>query len=175
MQSRVTDFFVKSTALFLAIFWSGQVLAVQEKICDNERAIFQCEVRGGKNLALCPNYVDGELTGIQYRFGREENKELVFPLSGFDFKKFRSNHFVRYQVDYKRVKFLNGSYLYSIYSNYDGANIGEVSRDAGIIISNSSETPEIQISCAHIYIDNLKELIPYIACDANDALGCMPK
>ena len=69
---------------------------------------------------------------------------------GFDFKKFRSNHFVCYQVDYKRVKFLNGSYLYSIYSNYDGANIGEASLDAGIIISNSSEAPEIQISCAHI-------------------------
>lgn len=172
MRLKVFDLFVKCVAYFFVMVWAGSILAAQEKICGNTRALFQCQVHGGKNLALCSNYVDGELAGIQYRFGREKKKELVFPASIFDFKEFKSNHFIRYQVDYKRVKFFVGPYLYSIYSDYEGEDAGAAAKSAGVIISNSSEGPDVQLPCVQIYVDKLNEIIPHVECDVDDALGC---
>ncbi|MBD8192073.1 hypothetical protein IFR35_06755 [Pseudomonas fluorescens] len=172
MHSNLSDFGVKGATFFSAMLWAGLILAAQENICDNEKALFQCQVRGGKNLALCPEYVDGEMTGIQYRFGREVHKELVFPNSSFDFKSFKSNHFTRYQIDYKRIKFSIGTYVYSLYSDYDGETPEGAARRAGVVVSNSSETTDIQIPCTTIYIDNFGDVFPHLKCDIVDALGC---
>jgi hypothetical protein len=172
MHSNLFEFTFKGATFFFAMLWAGLALAAQENICDNEKALFQCQVRGGKNLALCPSYVGGQLTGIQYRFGREVNKELVFPNSNFDFKSFKSNHFVRYQTDYKKINFSIGTYIYSLYSDYDGENPEGAVRSGGVVVSNSSEIPDIQISCTTIYIDNLEDIFPHVECDVVDALGC---
>lgn len=164
--------FIKRIVCFFAVFWAGQIWAVPEKICDDRVTLFQCQVAGGKYLALCPSYIDGALAGVQYRFGREKNVELVFPDAGFAFDAFKSNHFVRYHVDYKVIKFHIGSYVYGLYSNYDGEGVGKGARSAGIVVSDASKGSAVQVSCEKIYVDDLEKVIPHLECDVDDALGC---
>lgn len=172
MRLNVSEFFVRCLACIFAVFWVSSIWASQEKVCGNERALFHCAVSGDKDMAMCPRYVGGELAGVQYQFGRKGKKELVYPESGFDFKAFRSNHFVRYQVDYKSIKFAIGSYTYSLYSNYDGESVDGVAKSAGVVISNSSGVQDVQVPCEKIYVDELEQVIPRVECDANDAMGC---
>ncbi|NWE04229.1 MULTISPECIES: hypothetical protein [Pseudomonas] len=139
--------FVKSIVFFFAVFWIDPIWAEPGKICDDEVALFQCQVAGGKDLTVCPSYIDGALAGVQYRFGREKNIELVFPDAGFAFDAFKSNHFVRYQVDYKVIKFHIGSYVYGLYSNYDGEGVEKGARSAGIVVSDAYKGSAVQVSC----------------------------
>lgn len=53
-----------------------------------------------------------------------ENIEIVFPEADFAFDAFKSNHFVRYQIDYKVVKFCIDYYMYGLYRKYDGEGVG---------------------------------------------------
>ncbi|WP_137200531.1 MULTISPECIES: hypothetical protein [Pseudomonas] len=173
MRLKVCNLFVKVLVCFYAVLWTGPIWAMPEKICDEGVALFQCKVGGGRDLALCPSYIDGALAGVQYRFGREKNIELVFPEAGFAFDAFKSNHFVRYQVDYKVIKFYIGSYVYGLYSNYDGEDVGGVARSAGVVVSDTSKGSAVQVSCEKIYVDDLEEVIPHLECDVDDALGCV--
>ncbi len=173
MRLRVSGFLVKNVIFVFAIFWAGPIWAMPERICDGEGALFQCQVGGGKDLALCPSYINGALAGVQYRFGREKNIELVFPATGFVFNAFKSNHFVRYQVDYKVIKFHIGSYVYGLYSNYDGEGVGRGTRSAGVVVSDTSKDSAVQMSCEKVYVDDLEKVIPYLECDVDDALGCV--
>ncbi|NMX66889.1 hypothetical protein HBO15_05955 [Pseudomonas sp. WS 5111] len=170
-----SGFLVENVVFFFAMLWAGPIWAMPEKICDGGVALFQCQVDGGRYLALCPNYVDGALAGVQYRFGREKNIELVFPEAGFVFDAFKSNHFVRYQVDYKVIKFQIGSYVYGLYSNYDGEGVGSGARSAGVVVSDTSKGSAVQVSCEKIYVDDLEKVIPHLECDVDDALGCVTK
>lgn len=172
MSSRKSSLSINGIAFVFISLWIGSTFASQKKLCDKAHALFQCEVYSGKNFALCPIYADEKLTGIQYRFGQEENTELVYPNSGFDFKSFKSNYFSRYQVEYKRIKFSVGTYTYSLYSDYDGEATEGAERSAGVTVSNSSGAPDIQIPCTTIYTDNLKRIFPHVECDITDALGC---
>lgn len=169
----MSGFLVKNVACVFTMFWAAPIWAVPEKICDGGVALFQCQVGGGRDLALCPGYVDGALAGVQYRFGREKNIELVFPEAGFVFDAFKSNHFVRYQVDYKVIKFHIGSYVYGLYSNYDGEGVGSGARSAGVVVSDASKDSAMQVSCEKIYVDDLEKVIPHLECDVDDALGCV--
>lgn len=151
MRLNLFDFLVKSATCFFAALCTGLALADQEQICDGQRTLFQCQVSGGKNVALCSDYVDGELSGIQYRFGRKTKKELVFPAIGFDFISFKYNHFIRYQTDYKRIKFSIGTYTYSLYNDYDDEKHKDRMRSAGILISSAPEVSDIELPCIYIY------------------------
>ena len=172
MHSRLINFFIRSAACAFATFCADSTLATEEKICGDQRPLFQCQVQGGKNLALCSSYIDGELNGIQYRFGRETKKELIFPASGFDLISFTSNHFTRFRTDYRRIKFSIDNYTYSIYSDYDGENLEDPVSAGGVVIFSSAEASPIQLPCTHLYIDKLNEILPHLKCDTSDALGC---
>lgn len=172
MRSNNFESCAKYMTCFFFMLWISFASAAREKICDSEQAVFQCEVLGGKNIALCPIYISGDLIGVQYRFGREGQNELVYPVSDFDFKKYQSNHFVRYLTDYKRIKFFIGAYTYSLYSNYDGEKGESMAREAGVTVSNSSGIPDVQIPCTEIYSNNLEGIISRMECDTYDALGC---
>ena len=163
---------IRISAYVFLVLWSFCSWGAQEEMCESEVAIFQCEMRGGKNLALCPEYVDGDLSGIQYRFGKKNNKEMIFPSNGFGFEGFTFNHYFRYQVSYAKLSFAVESYKYEIYSNYDGEAFGGGKKSAGVVVSKKLEMKEVQMSCRKIYIDNLKEVAPYVICDKDDALGC---
>ncbi|NMY01560.1 hypothetical protein HBO12_01245 [Pseudomonas sp. WS 5059] len=175
MRLKAYDLFVKALFCFYSMLWTGPVWAMPEKICDGGAALFQCQVGGGRDLALCPNYIDGALSGVQYRFGREKNIELAFPEEGFVFDAFKSNHFVRYQADYKLIKFNIGSYVYGLYSNYDGEGVGGGARSAGVVVFDTSKNSAAQVSCGKIYVDDLEKVISHLECDVDDALGCVTK
>lgn len=163
---------IRISACMFLLLWSFCSWGAQEKMCESAVAIFQCEMRGGKNLALCPEYVDGDLSGIQYRFGKKNNKEMIFPSNGFGFEGFTFNHYFRYQVSYAKLSFSVGNYKYEIYSNYDGEAFGEGRENAGVVVSKTPEMKDVQMSCIKIHIDNLKKVAPYVTCDKGDALGC---
>ncbi|WP_288855685.1 hypothetical protein [uncultured Pseudomonas sp.] len=172
MRLNRSDFFIRQTICALSFFLMGSTFASQIEVCKSAPALFYCKVSGGKDLAICPSYIDGELAGIQYRFGQEGKKGLVFPGSGFGFKEFKSNHFFRYQVDYKLLKFSVGSYVYSLYSNYDGEDVEGAVRSAGVVVSSLSGSPDVRIPCVKIYVDKLEEVMSHVECDVSDAMGC---
>jgi len=172
MSLRVSEFIVVGAACSFVVFWAGPIYAAPERTCGGERTLFQCSVRGGGEVALCSRYIGGELSGVQYRFAREGGKGFIFPDSGFSFDDFKANHFLRYQVDYKLIKFSVGSYIYSLYSNYDGEGGEGGQKNAGVLISDPSGKTVDEMPCVQIVSDNLGEVIHRVKCDIDDALGC---
>lgn len=146
--------------------------ASKEDMCGTEKVVFQCEVREGKNLAVCSKYANDVLSGIQYRFGRASRKEMIFPADGFGFKGFTFNYYFRYQVSYRELAFSVGSYKYGVYSHFDGEEKGVVKTSAGVVVSDATDSKLVQVPCEVVYIDNLREVAPYVACDKNGAFGC---
>ncbi|WJN49507.1 hypothetical protein [Pseudomonas asiatica] len=171
MSLRVSEFSIVGAVCSFVVFWAGPIESAPGRICGGEHTLFQCSVRGGE-VALCSNYIDGELSGVQFRFVREGGEGFMFPDSGFSFDSFKSNHFFRYQVDYKLVKFSVGSHIYSLYSNYDGGDGGGGQKNAGVLISDSSGKAVDEMPCLQIVADNLGEAILRMKCDMDDALGC---
>lgn len=146
--------------------------ASKEDMCGNEKVVFQCEVREWKNLAVCSKYANDVLSGIQYRFGRASRKEIIFPADGFGFKGFTFNYYFRYQVSYRELAFSVGSYKYGVYSHFDGEEKGVVKTSAGVVVSDATDSKLVQVPCEVVYIDNLREVAPYVACDKDGAFGC---
>lgn len=159
--------------LYLSLLsWAVPSMASQENICAGKKPIFYCEVASGANVALCPKYTGNELIGIQYGFVRGGKEELMYPYDDFDLDSFQANHFSRYQVDYKAVRFSIGRYRYSVYSNYDAEDVDGASVSAGVAVFNSEKKMEVQMPCARIYVNRLEEVIPLLQCDNDDAMGC---
>lgn len=156
----------------MLILYATSAWASKEDMCGTEKVIFQCEVRNGKNLALCSKYTNGVLSGIQYRFERESRKEMIFPADGFGFRGFRFNYYFRYQVSYRDLAFSVGSYKYRVYSNFDGEEKGLVNNSAGVVVSGLADSNSVKVPCEIVYIDKLGEVAPYVACDKDGALGC---
>lgn len=156
----------------LAMFSPGLVLAAPATVCGEGRAVFQCEVAGGGALALCGNYQGDTLQGLQYRFARNGKTELEFPKAGFSLTDFKANHYVRYQVDYSLITFSSAGYIYGVYSNYDGEAGEADARTAGVAVTNASEVEVANKRCAKVEVDKLQDVIPQLACDPDDALGC---
>ncbi|WP_154660638.1 hypothetical protein [Pseudomonas cremoricolorata] len=123
-------------------------------------------------LALCASYQGDALEGLQYRFARNGTTELEFPKARFSLREFKANHYVRFQTDYSLIKFSSGAYTYGIYSNYDGEAGQADARSAGVAVSNASDVEVANKRCARIEVDELQEVIPQLACDPDDALGC---
>ena len=145
-------------------------------LCDSsDQAVFQCEVKSGKTLALCAaRDAAGDITGLQYRFGREGKIELAYP-SGMasSLQKFTINHYVRYRADYVRVAFASGPYNYSIVRNADEDDEGRPRIGAGVTVTKrAGDGKEINLACTQIIKDGLPALFNKLPCDAEDALGC---
>jgi hypothetical protein len=143
-------------------------------LCLDSVALFQCDTASGKQIALCGSYdAAGELSGLQYRYGRGPQPELVYPAQLKDsLAKFKSNHYFRYQTDYSQISFTSGSYAYSVYSNYDGEGSPANPRTAGVTVVSQAGAPVADIACKAIRKDTLQALTGKVACDADQALGC---
>lgn len=145
-------------------------------LCDERSAaVFQCELKSGKSLALCAARDSvGEIKGLQYRFGREGKVELVYPsVMDSSLEKFTVNHYVRYRVDYVRVAFDSGPYNYSVVRNVDEVDDQKPRVGAGVtVIKRAGDAKEINLACARIIKDDLPVLFNKLPCDSGDALGC---
>lgn len=155
------------------LLFCSVVKASEQKLCD-ERSIpiFQCEVSNGKNVALCADYDQlGELASLQYRFGKTNNLELVYPTTtGSSIEHFRFNHYFRSGVEYVKVSFLSGFFKYGLFKNSD-ENEAENSNSGIEVIDERDRTSEIQILCRKVFEDTLQTLSS-LSCDEDDALGC---
>lgn len=172
MRSNKSSFSVRISVCVLALFWTNQILAKQETMCEGERPLFHCDVARGGAIALCPSYLRGELVGVQYRFWKRGVIELAYPQSSFSFKGFRYNHYFRSMTDYKRVSFSRGAYTYSLYANYNGEESFEMANTSGVTVSNLAGTVDVNIACIDVHVNSLQRVMPYLKCDAEDALGC---
>lgn len=145
-------------------------------LCDTrEQAVFQCEVKSGKNLALCAaRNTDGGITGLQYRFGREGKVELAYPTAmASSLDKFTINHYVRYRTDYVRVAFASGPFNYSIARNADEDDEGTPRVGAGVTVTKKAgDGKEASLACTRMIKDELPTLFNKLRCDTTDALGC---
>lgn len=153
---------------------ANHAVAARAGLCTDSVAVFECEASGGKQIALCGAYNPaGELTALQYRYGRGPRPELIYPaeLSG-SLVKFTSNHYLRYQTDYSQISFRNGPYAYSVYSNYDGEESPGSPKTAGVTVVTQAGAPVADISCKTIRKDAIQSITSKVTCDADQALGC---
>ncbi|MBI6927222.1 MULTISPECIES: hypothetical protein [Pseudomonas] len=110
------------------------------------------------------------MIGVQYRFSDGKGGGVIYPVSGYILEGFTYNHFIRYQTEYKLIKFSVGGGKYSLYSNYDGqAGEGE---GAGVVVSDLAGKQVSEIQCGKVDVNNLESVIHELKCDAGDALGC---
>jgi hypothetical protein len=112
---------VLTIALPLSMF-VGYALAGNPSPCPQGTVVFQCDAQGGKQIVMCASHdARGDLQGLQYRYGRPDSPELVYPKRlEQSLAPFKGNHYFRAQTDYAQVSFTRGPYVYSVYSNYDG-------------------------------------------------------
>lgn len=138
----------------------------------DEEVYFSCLMQNGKILSLCGSY--GTPTGsIQYRYGKENNLELIFPGDMSDSgNKFKYNSYFRYGADYFRVSFLSGQYYYRIYRDIDTESKPELK--AGVTVESKTEInkKEFNLPCTSNMEDNLSKLPSILECDKESALGC---
>lgn len=150
------------------------VEASEQKLCDAQSTpVFKCEVSNGKNIALCADYDQlGELKALQYRFGRSDNLELIYPANIFSsIDQFRFNQYFRFGVEYTKISFSNGSFKYGIFKNSD-ENEAEGTSFGVEITDERSPAAEVRIVCRKIFEDKLRDF-SNLSCDEEDALGCV--
>lgn len=93
---------------FFVVPWAGAAPAGWVDVCIGGGASFQCQIEGGGVVALCSQYAGGQLIGVQYRFSDGKGGGVIYPVSGYTLEGFKYNHFIRYQTEYKLIKFSMG-------------------------------------------------------------------
>jgi hypothetical protein len=147
------------------------LLAQSESLCFSaEEVFFSCNIENSAKLLSICGKIQGEKY-IQYRYGRPENIELIFPKVGTDaFKKFSLGWGLSQDRRYRdnfRVNFSISSYEYSVFrSDFPedfpiNSKVNEpwVTKDRGVTISSKSGK-ETTLTCAHepTPVDRLHEL-----------------
>lgn len=153
---------------FFVVPWAGAAPAGWVDVCIGGGASFQCQIEGGGVVALCSQYAGGQLIGVQYRFSDGKGGGVIYPVSGYTLEGFKYNHFIRYQTEYKLIKFSMGGGVYSLYSNYDG----QAGEGAGVVVSDLAGKQVSELQCGRVDVNNLEDVIYELKCDAGDALGC---
>lgn len=167
---------IKKYLALIVIFTSINAYgAKEESMCSPEEHIyFSCVTENEKILSVCGAEGNEELLDISYRFGRYKTPELIYPPNGTKNpkRKFTYNSYFRSMVSYFRLSFINGSYNYSIFRDYDG----EISSSpkTGVLITKLDlpQRKEILINCKNTTIDDIERLKKYLSCDRDSALGC---
>jgi len=155
------------------LFCCQAVSALEKNPCDEQSIpIFQCEISNGKTVALCANYDQtGELARLQYRFGKINNLELVYPTHTTSvIESFRFNRYSRYGVEYVKVSFSNGPFKYGIFKNFDENDADN--NNSGIEVTDErNPASEVQLLCRKVF-ENKLQTLSSLPCDKEDALGC---
>lgn len=167
-RSRGFDLVIGSLLYISEVSWAVAASAGRVDICMDGSASFQCQVKGGGVVALCSKYAGGQLIGVQYRFTDGKGGGMTYPVSGFALEGFRYNYFIRYQTEYKLIKFSVGEGVYSLYSNYDG----QTDDGAGVVVSDSAGEKISELQCEKVDVDDFEGVTLGLICDAGDALGC---
>jgi hypothetical protein len=144
----------------------------EDGLCqDNEQALFSCTLSQGKYMSLCLN----QQNGIQYRFGRKDLLELVYPdTASADNRAFSHGLYNRYRTTYIRVNFINKDYRYTVYYDYRGdeGKDSEEQIDAGVLIHHSQTGIELDRQCKTIETNRLAQIADYTPCSKDGDFAC---
>lgn len=155
--------------LTLASTAAGAVDNLLKGLCHkSETTYFSCQTSKHRWIALC-----GSLPGIlQYRFGREEHPEFVFPQNASEgLEKFLFAHYARYRTDRIEIRFSNRNVDYTIFSYMENG-----AYNAGVHVT-PPEGKEHEFICEDKVTLRLIELKEVLRCDAESALtagNCPP-
>ena len=159
--------------LICTLFSSVSVFGAENHCAPDEQVIFSCGVKGSsKVLSVCASRQLTKGRGyIQYRFGAVGKNELEFPSSREGSQaRFSYSHYFRAQVDRTEVRFRNGKYEYSVFSDYEG-DMRPVINESGVRISDTSTEEEKTLLCKGKAINRLALLAAIIPCDGEASSG----
>ncbi len=150
--------------LFLLLLFSS--LSFSQTLClKHETDFFSCVTTNNKIISICGEISSNDSTNdwLQYRFGRQEHIELIYPEpKAGSISKFEGNTFNRYNVI--DLRFINSRNAYSVSLNgpYDGDEAAvRSSASAGVNIKLKSKK-RVSISCSAIdskkYYDRFENL-----------------
>jgi len=148
------------TAPFVLLFLSGA--ANSQSHCGvGETDYFSCETSTKRKVAsICGNIREEENTAtswLQYRFGRLEKIELIYPnnKSG-SLKKFEANNFIKYGT--VSIRFINGDALFDLTVSTDHEVDGEkIAGSSGITVTLNKDR-YFNIPCKKVTADRLTSL-----------------
>lgn len=104
----------------------------------------------------------------QLIYKMEKNNNLFsYSSPAPDYKGFFYNHYSRFQTDYLNVSFVQNSFKYTIFSNYEDGNSTK-----GVSVVNLENNKEYIYDCKDEGVDRLSELVNKLQCDKDSALGC---
>lgn len=140
----------------------------------DEQVIFSCKVADGPKFAsVCGSKrLDAERGYVQYRFGRANALELVFPQGMEDTQRaFRYAHYFRAQVDRTELSFERGGYKYSLYDYYEG-DVKPVIREAGVRVAQAGSGRDVvELRCRGRAVSRLGVLSSVVPDDTDSELG----
>ena len=98
------------------LFLLPAICSAQTLCQRHEIDYFSCGTRHGKIISVCGNISSGvinEQSWLQYRFGKSEAVELVYPTEKKgSISKFEGNTFNKYNFD--DLRFINGNTFYAV-------------------------------------------------------------
>ncbi|MBI5849057.1 MAG: hypothetical protein HZB31_14115 [Nitrospirae bacterium] len=147
--------------------------AAETHCLPDEDTIFNCSMKGSsKTVSLCASRpLTKEKGYIQYRFGAPGKIELKYPSdqSGSQ-RKFTYMHYVRARVDRTELGFRNGTYDYSVFSDYEG-DMKPVINESGLLITDMSTGKETKMLCRGKPSNRLGLLANIVSCAGEESSG----
>ncbi|KGM27056.1 hypothetical protein KS18_16800 [Photorhabdus luminescens] len=128
---------------------------------NNSDVYFSCNTKKG-NVKL--EIKDGTLS---YSLSKEGINSFIFNSFGDNYSGFLYNHYTRYQTEYIYVSFVNENYRYTVFDNYENNE-----KSSGVSVVNNDNKKEFLLMCKTVKKNNLRNLITFLACDKDNALGC---
>ncbi|HJT51661.1 MAG TPA: hypothetical protein VJ734_06940 [Nitrosospira sp.] len=155
--------------LALASTSAWAVGSLSKGLCHkSETTYFSCQTSKQRRIALCGS----PPKTLQYRFGREDHPEFVFPQNASEgLEKFLFAHYARYRADRIEIRFSNRDVDYTIFSYLENG-----SHNAGVHVT-TPEGKEHEFICEDKVTLRLIELKEVLSCDAESALtagNCPP-
>ncbi|HET8706768.1 MAG TPA: hypothetical protein VFM46_10760 [Pseudomonadales bacterium] len=143
-----------------------------ENLCQPGEAVyFNCVTAKQKSISLCGSPdLSKPAAYLQYRFGKKDSAELVYPEDKKDsLKKFEYSHFFRPQTDRFWLGFDNAGYSYSIFMNYEAPDPFE----AGVSVT-TPDGKEGEVKCQSEPELKADELEKVLQCNNEELseLGC---
>ena len=159
--------------VIFTFFSAVSVFGAESHCAPDEQVIFSCGIRdSSKVLSLCASrQLTKEEGYIQYRFGAVGKSEFGFPPSREGSRvRFSYSHYFRAQADRTEVRFRNGKYEYSVFSDYEG-DMRPAINESGVRISDTSTEEEKTLLCKGKTVNQLALLAPIIPCGGEDSSG----
>jgi hypothetical protein len=149
--------------ILIGLALSSKVFALDVSLCGkNDKIFFSCTISNGKKLSLCGVKDKGsDKYSIFYRYGKSGHVEMKHPSNSIGGNGlFTYVNYHRYQVEYSRIYFKNGNYLYAIYQNHDGEHIRKY--DARVMVKDMMTDNKNDFQCSVIHKNNMYELFYFL-------------